>query len=164
MGQAIRCGALTLALLSAAPVGRAQAIDCWLLDGGMLAQARTQGRCLDAFARDSRDMAAAPTTQKLERRPKAPKASPEVAGSTSWGAPMEEERNTLDAEVADTAANALEYRPPPAGSPIANLLSDMDHDFRYFVYDLRRDFSAIARALRGTGMPPPNPAEPRWDR
>ncbi len=164
MGQAVWCGALMLALLSAVPAVTAQAADCWLLDGRRLEQARTQGRCLDAFARDSRTVAAAPTTQKQERRAKAPQDSPEVAGSTSWGAPMEEGRRTHDAEIADAGANAVEYHPPPARNPVSDFLSDLDHDFRYFVNDLHRDFSAIARALRGAGAPPPDPAEPRWDR
>lgn len=47
-----RVGALALALTGLAPAGRAQVMDCWLLDDRGLAQARAQGQCRDVFARN----------------------------------------------------------------------------------------------------------------
>lgn len=41
------------ALLVAAPAARAASVDCWLLDGAKLEQARDQGLCQDAFSRNS---------------------------------------------------------------------------------------------------------------
>ncbi len=58
-----RCGApLTLALfLTVSPTPAAQAegsVDCWLLDGEALTQAREDGLCGDAFSRNSQTGAA----------------------------------------------------------------------------------------------------------
>ncbi|WP_207457105.1 hypothetical protein [Azospirillum sp. SYSU D00513] len=44
------CGALGLAVLAAAPEGRALTFDCWKLEAGKLAEARGLGLCDDAFA------------------------------------------------------------------------------------------------------------------
>src|SRR3712207_6130449 len=74
----IRCGALTLALLTAAPAASAASVDCWLLEGSALSQAHAQGLCQDAFSRNSRSgepptiMApAAPTPAKKPSPPEA---------------------------------------------------------------------------------------------
>lgn len=56
--RALRSGAVILALTAASVAAattacRAQAIDCWLLEGQALDRAHQRGLCMDAFARNS---------------------------------------------------------------------------------------------------------------
>lgn len=177
MGRTIRCCALSLMLASTASAARAEVGDCWLLDGEKLAQARQQGLCLDMFARNGksnvltadgpaaaaaggeRNQVATTTTLRPLTTPSRPKRNHVaearepirlVPAPPSWNAPSETPApHTMEAETVPPRVNAV---PPPAAAPpdpIRDLVEGLGQDFRYFVFDLRRDFAWLGRKAAG---------------
>ena len=76
----VRHCTLTLALLLAAPAAGAGSLDCWLLEGHDLDQAREQGLCQDAFSRNSQagepPVILAPSAPIPARKPDPPPHKP----------------------------------------------------------------------------------------
>ncbi|MCW2240296.1 hypothetical protein [Azospirillum canadense] len=102
--QALRSGAVILALsaaavAAAATVCRAQAIDCWLLEGQALDRAHQRGLCKDAFARNS------------------------VGGAPAAGEPIVVPKQTdakqTDTKQADDATRGKEVAAVPSPRPAA---------------------------------------------
>jgi len=166
------CCALSAALLCAASAGQAETLDCWLLDGKRLEQARQQGTCADAFARNTdaapepprgtaqskahskgggKQVAAAHTlkTAPPAKPPRAPvaQARPEASVPPSWNASREDTREA----VADAAQAPVQAAPSAPRDPVAQALHGLQQDFNYFLYDLDRDFRAFGRFLSRAG-------------
>lgn len=76
------CGAAALVVLTAAFT--ASAADCWLLDEAALAQAQTQGRCRDVFARNATPQAKPEAKPDRARAAKAARRAPRKAPPSPW--------------------------------------------------------------------------------
>jgi len=67
MRRAAVRGALVLAVLLGASGCAVRTVDCWQLGRAELAQARKDGQCKDAFARNSQEVVAAGPLAELKR-------------------------------------------------------------------------------------------------
>ncbi|WP_448204482.1 hypothetical protein [Azospirillum sp. sgz302134] len=130
------------ALLPTASVAEAGSLDCWLLDGGDLDQAREQGLCQDAFSRNSETgkapEVAAPGAPIPGRKPPPPSEKPVRAVSRT-------------SKVTTTNAQASRVVRPAGRADTA----DADFGTRF-----QRDWSALMRLFRDGGPHGPSSAPP----
>ena len=91
MLRKVLCNALALAVMTAASASEALTFDCWKLDSGKLAEARSMGLCNDVFATMKPPTPPPPSEAKRARskveRAEAPRSSPsaERAAPTDLG-------------------------------------------------------------------------------
>lgn len=135
----VRRGALMLALLVTATVGGAGRgfgadagnVDCWLLEGGDLDQARDQGLCQDAFSRNSRS------------------GEPPVV--TAPAAPIPGRKPTPPAKTVRAETRAAKTRTTAQASQVVRPARPAPQGGADFGTQFRRDWNSLMHALAGGG-------------
>ncbi len=149
-----RAGALALgvaALLIATPpasAARAGGVDCWVLDGAALDQARGQGMCGDAFSRNTH-----PGAPPFLPRTDGAAAGVGTNGTTMATFPAPDPKRASSTRIAPEPARPRAAKakrpaePSSEGRPARAAISGRARTD--FVASFRRDWSALMRALDG---------------
>ncbi|WP_431855902.1 hypothetical protein [Azospirillum sp.] len=160
MARMVRCCAVALALFSFGSACGAETLDCWLLTGNALEQARHQGLCLDSFARNTTDAtpphggriasskdrgrhatgADGVKTTALPARPNRARA-----GEDNDARPAPPQPPGVDPEPMRTYT--AEAQPTVRKDPVTQAVSAVQQELERFTRDVERDFGLLGRAL-----------------
>lgn len=122
-GEDMRGVVLGLALAAAAfaaPIGKARAADCWLLEGPGLEQAQKRGECQDAFARNPMKTVPVATSADKAQKSKAPaktktKVKAKAPAKTKAKAKARKTSPRKQPDLRDRITTMLATRIPSAG-------------------------------------------------
>ncbi|MBP2313753.1 hypothetical protein [Azospirillum soli] len=124
---AILTATLLTTALTMAPTARAASVDCWLLDGDKLDQARDRGLCQDAFSRNSKA------------------GSPPVI--TAKAAPIPTAKPTPPKRTASKAKSTRTAKAPPPRSNLSTASAPARPADVDFLTQFQRDWNSLMKAL-----------------